>query len=190
MEISIIPQDALNQLTNPIITLNYIPKIISTLLDNSDASLGPKLVVTFVETTQCTLENDSTIKLYFKALLQVSIMSAFRFQRELADTMPQLRTFLLVSLFEYCLRGDSGAQMLKVINLPLDVTEESILRNHLLGSKSEAAKEVLLMYQMHLGQLSIGSKKVHTIENPLLKKYLQTTRIEEFPSIARASSIN
>lgn len=156
-------------MTEPSVTPVNPHKIISTLVSHAGPALGPRLVTTFVQTTQAVLDTDNSIQDYFNALQSISVESAFTYQR----TVPShIQPELFKNLIDYCLTVKKELNALKLINLPFTPDEQAMFESHIQDSNIPTAQDTLIIRQMHQGQLNdalLAAGSAHCQNEPELE---------------------
>lgn len=137
-------------MTLPSLELNYTPKILSTLLKHSHGGAGPRNAIIFMEISNVPVTEDAISELYFTALLQTSVESAFLYQRTLSKSR---RNSLFNSLIQYCLIESREQNMFTLLKLPLNDQEKHKLDLFLLKCDIEVKQDFVVLMDMSAGRL-------------------------------------
>lgn len=151
---------SLVHLSHPSVTPTFHDKILSAYL--AAASGKHNYVMAYLCTNNPKLASQETITNYMTTLCAVSLYSGLEFSR---SASPDIKLDLLTSMVEFCLENNPKQNLWRLVNLPLNHTEETLMYNNVLAgiisnAKSEQhkslAKDVLLMRSLHTGNVNLA----------------------------------
>jgi len=119
-------------------------------LKHSHGGAGPRNAINFIEISNVPVIDDALSELYFTALLQTSVESAFLYQRTLSKS---IRMSLFNSLIQHCLVENREQNMLTLLKLPLDDEEKGELDLYLSKCDREVKQDFVVLMDMSAGKL-------------------------------------
>ncbi|KAK9468984.1 nuclear pore complex assembly-domain-containing protein [Lipomyces arxii] len=139
---------AMTNLTKPAVMLPFTEKLLSSLLQHSEA--GPQYVRLYVAIKSPELESKSLMLLYLNGLCRLSLSSAFTYVRTTAE---EDREEFMSAMIEYSLRSGAKDAAYHIANLPLTLDEEVMMLRCLNDRPDIASKNILVLRELYRGHV-------------------------------------